>query len=133
MPRIETKTVARTKRQSNHLTKKRKQVYNSSTWQAIRYQVKQRDKICVYSPGPKNIDHIDHIIPLQLAHSLKFNLDNLQGLSMSEHSEKTLLDNQCTTVDQWFTIVFPFHCEKLNLTQVEAEYLKTHLQNLLNG
>ncbi|MDA3853402.1 MAG: hypothetical protein PF444_04075, partial [Bacteroidales bacterium] len=87
----------------------------------------------VYSSCPKKIDHIDHIIPLVLAHKLRFNLDNLQGLSMSEHSEKTLLDNQCTTVYQWFDIVFPFHCKKLNLSPTEVAHLLIKLKNLLNG
>ncbi|TRX71515.1 HNH endonuclease [Carboxylicivirga sp. M1479] len=133
MPRTNVKPKKKNTRTKDLASKKAKQVYNSTDWGDLKKVIKQRDKVCTYSGYA--IDHIDHIIPMRLAPYLKFIPDNLQGLSISSHSTKTELDNISFTIETWFNIVFPFHCEQLKLSEYKSKKLKEKLLKMveMNG
>lgn len=63
--------------------------YNSKDWKMCRISVIMRDKGYCMTCGDIGANEVDHIIPLKVNWSLRYDMDNLQLLCHRCHTRKT--------------------------------------------
>ena len=66
-----------------------KRVLRSRQWQALRWEILERDKFQCVQCGARGRLEVDHIKPVRTHPELSFERDNLQSLCPACHTRKT--------------------------------------------
>jgi len=77
--------------------KKNRRFYGSARWRKVSKIKKKRDPLCEYCLEKDRIKpavEVDHIIPIQIDWSLRFDFDNLKSACKSCHTKKTKEDQR---------------------------------------
>ena len=69
-----------------------KQVLRSARWQALRWEILERDSFLCVQCGARGRLEIDHIQPVRTHPEKAFERDNLQALCPSCHTKKTRIE-----------------------------------------